>query len=39
LVAVRHVARIGSFAGSKTGKAVGTGLKQGAKKVWNSLFG
>lgn len=30
---------VGAFVGSKVGKAAGTVLKQGAKKIWNSLFG
>ena len=30
---------IGAFAGSKVGKAVGRGIKEGATKVWNSIFG
>lgn len=30
---------IGAFVGSKFGKAAGTVIKEGAKKVWNKLFG
>ncbi|WP_134772092.1 hypothetical protein [Ornithinimicrobium flavum] len=30
---------IGGFVGSKAGKAVGRGLREGAERVWSSLFG
>lgn len=30
---------VGGFVGSKAGKAIGRGLREGAEKVWGSLFG